>query len=110
MGARHFTDAQYQAWAAGRPDGRLTGKLSRQVAHLTYDRTSDNAQKIGARERQELFDLICREAMTNFQTHLRKPYKDKWPAQWNVTPNLNFSPDEPPSATNAFSEIKADFR
>jgi hypothetical protein len=54
----------------GLPDD-LYGKLSEQIAHLTYQRTKDPTRQIGAQELQQLSDLIEDEAV-NFRCHLDK--------------------------------------
>jgi hypothetical protein len=78
--ARHFTDGSYSPYANGKIGGTLRGKLHAQFAHLSYQRTEDDSDKVGVKERGELLQLLNKE-IENFASHLRVPYKEHWPAE-----------------------------
>jgi hypothetical protein len=78
VSAKHFCN-NYKPWANGRPpSGDLRGRLNNQIAHLTYDRTARNEDKVGDNEQSELIALIERE-IEIFRNSLKEPYKAKWP-------------------------------
>lgn len=82
VGAKHFCN-NYEPWTKGRPSSDLTKRLNRQVAHLTYDRTSRDEDKVGGKEQLELIKLIEQE-IEAFGSSLREPYKAKWPFKKDV--------------------------
>jgi fructose-1,6-bisphosphatase len=78
QGAKHFCKSDYQAWSKGRPSQTLLGKINRQIAHLTYDRTAQEEGKLGTADLNELFNYIQQE-LQEFGKSLREPYAAKWP-------------------------------
>ena len=101
VGAKHFC-TNYQPWTEGGPSKDLVGRLSRQISHLTYDRTSQNEEKIGPKEQLELVRLIEQE-LEIFGKCLRKPYASRWPFTRDVA-QMEF-PAEPLGATNHTTSI-----
>jgi hypothetical protein len=77
VGAKHFCKS-YEPWTKGRLSTELVARLNRQVAHLTYDRTSQTEGKVGPKEQLELLGLIEQE-IEIFANSLREPYRSKWP-------------------------------
>jgi hypothetical protein len=75
--AKHFCN-NYACWTLGGPSKDLRRRLNKHVAHLTYDRSAQNEDKVGDNEQLELIRLIDREIeiLRNF---LKDPYKDRWP-------------------------------
>jgi hypothetical protein len=74
--AVHFTD-RYEAFKTHSMSDDLYGKLGEQIAHITYGRTNIDEEKLGAKERQRLFDLIAHE-IPIFLGHLKEQYRLLW--------------------------------
>jgi hypothetical protein len=70
--ACHFTKESYAPFKNGGPDATLYGKLSEQVAHLSYGRTWNDAENISQSERSELLRLA---ELPNFLLELKDVYK-----------------------------------
>ena len=89
--ACHFTDGGYSPFVNGKLDPRLRGKLHAQIAHLSYQRTADDKDKLNAEDRKVLLQFLNRE-IEHFSTHLRSPYKEQWSPDLRVeiiaTPTL----------------------
>lgn len=106
IGAKHFCNG-YIPWTNGGPSNDLRGRLNRQISHLTYDRTSKEEEKIGAKERAELVELIERE-LEIFSGCLRKPYVEKWPFAKHGGPRTTLTiGDSPYSSTNQVTMINS---
>jgi hypothetical protein len=78
--ARHFTiNGIYEVCSLTKTElpEDLYGKLSEQIAHLTYGRTKDSTRQIGAPELRQLFELIEGE-VANFGDHLDESFKPYW--------------------------------
>jgi hypothetical protein len=71
--ARHFAVAEYQPFPKS-VSPTLYGKLSQHVAHITYSRTANDANKINAEDRVELLTLI-EDEIRNFREHLKPSYR-----------------------------------
>jgi hypothetical protein len=97
MGARHFCRKEYKSFPNGDLDTKLTGKLSQQIAHLTYNRSAKGEDKIGPDERKELMKAIEGE-IELFANHLRSPYKAAWKLDLSTPNKLN--PDATYGTTN----------
>lgn len=105
VGARHLCRNDYEPWSEGRPSNDLVGRLNRQIAHLTYDRTSQDEEKIGAKEQLELMRLIDQE-LEIFGRHLREPYASRWPFRDNAAGAAEMElPAGPLGATNQTTSI-----
>ena len=102
VGARHFCRNDYEPWRKGRPSNELSGRLNRQVSHLSYDRTSQNEGKIGPKDQLELVRLIEQE-LEIFGNCLREPYANRWPFRGSVA-QMEF-PAGPLGATNHTTSI-----
>jgi hypothetical protein len=59
------------------PPKDLTQKLSQQVAHVTWKRTSDPKLKLNGVSQARLLNLILAEVQ-EFAGHLRPEYKSIW--------------------------------
>jgi hypothetical protein len=62
--ARHFTDASYNPFGGICPQEKtrgLYGKLNKQITHITYDRTNDEAEKLGSDDREFLYNRLKRK-------------------------------------------------
>ncbi len=100
VGARHFCKNGYKPWSKERPGNELVGRLNRQISHLTYDRTSQNEEKIGRKEQLELVRLIEQE-LEIFSGRLREPYASRWPWRDNSESAAKMElPAGPLGATN----------
>jgi hypothetical protein len=75
----HFTEGDYKAFVDGELDGTLRGKLHAQVAHLSYNRTKDDKDKIQPADRDVLVQFLSKE-VGHFFRHLKSPYKESVPA------------------------------
>jgi hypothetical protein len=84
-------------------DSALT-RINGYVSHLSLARTKADASKIGAEERQEIFEAIERE-LVRFTAALRPEFK----AQWGPTPKFmsaEIDVQKPaPSATNVIVSV-----
>jgi hypothetical protein len=95
--AKDFTaDDSHQATSVNGL-GRLRGKLNSQIAHITYGRTNEDAEKIGTSELEQLFNLI-EDELTNFENHLKEAY-----APWQPVDRPAIKPGTLPNATNTSS-------
>lgn len=81
--AYHFTNSSYKAFPNGEIPGELFGKLQAQIAHLSYQRTKDNADKIGPKDRKELLEFLNKE-IEHFAAHLKLPFREKWPGSMKL--------------------------
>jgi hypothetical protein len=75
--ARHFTHATdqcYSPFAGICPKKGIYGKINKQIAHVTYDSTEIEAEKIGPDDRKTLYDLVVKE-IHNFRQHIRPRYR-----------------------------------
>ena len=81
--AFHFTNNTYRAFSGGKVNDRLRGKLHAQIAHLSYQRSKDDSDKIGSADRKALLELLNKE-IDNFAAHLKSQYKEKWPADLGI--------------------------
>jgi hypothetical protein len=75
--ARHFTYRCYSPFAGICPQEStqgIYGKINKQIAHITYDSTEIEAEKIGPDDRKNLYDIIVKE-IHNFWQHIRPPYR-----------------------------------
>jgi hypothetical protein len=75
VAARHFANSEYSPFQAGRPPNALRGKLSKQVARVTYDRSLD--EQLRGPEIEQLCLLIEQE-IVNFSKHLKRTYRTDW--------------------------------
>jgi hypothetical protein len=76
--ARHFTDKCYSPFNGVDPKTNgVYGKINKQIAHITYDRTDIDQNKLGIQDRKTLFEMIEGE-IENFANHVRAPYKELW--------------------------------
>jgi len=75
--ARHFTDNDnYTPFGGICPQKKtegLYGKLNKQISHITYDRTDEDAKKLNPDNREFLYKMI-EDEIENFRTHIREPY------------------------------------
>ena len=79
--ACHFTDNSYRSFENGKVSGPLWGKLQAQIAHLSYQRTKDNEDKVSPEDRKALLKLLNKE-IDHFAAHLKSPFKERWPAEF----------------------------
>lgn len=79
-----------------------TKKLNTQIAHLTKERVSDAAEKIGPEDRVRLHAGLER-ALRHFERHLRSPFRERWGAY--SVPLVPTTAQ--PSATNAVMTLAA---
>jgi len=96
--ASEFVDSTYVSFRGGKVKRTLIAKLNTQIAHVTLERTADPHKKIGAVERQELFDKI-RLALAEFEQHLKPEFKGMW--KYQFPPVVLLVPPQPPMPTNA---------
>jgi hypothetical protein len=76
--ARHFAEVTYEPFPRGRVSEKKIGLLSKQIAHITYDRTVKQEEKLGMPHFVEFVRAIDDE-LQNFEAHLKATYKELWP-------------------------------
>ncbi len=74
----------YMPTVVNQIDSKLARKLHTQIAHLTYKRTDDPNNKIGAAQRDEFLSRLLYE-IDDFSRRLRPEWQALWP--YTTTPN-----------------------
>lgn len=99
---RWFTNDNYQI----RRDflrKSLRDRVNAQIAHLSYERTTDTKKKIGSQDRKELVDVV-EQQLSRFHGHL----KDEWKSSFSFELNIStISVEGTPSATNHIEIIRS---
>jgi hypothetical protein len=71
--ASHFADG----YSVQEVPGKLYGKLSEQIVHITYNRSDNDEEKLGPDDRKRLFELIDKEIQI-FIRRLKEQYRPLW--------------------------------
>jgi hypothetical protein len=77
--AKHFVNATYVPFAAGKVPDRLTRKLNQQVAHITERRVSGATDKLNGEDMIELRVLLDAE-IAEFLRRMTPHYRALWDA------------------------------
>jgi hypothetical protein len=75
--AKAFADGEYKPLPSDKERKHLLAKINKQIAHLTEQRTSVAAEKIGDRDRLMLHSILIAEA-DNFTRHLQQDLRPDW--------------------------------
>ncbi|MGA8690412.1 MAG: hypothetical protein ACLQF1_06375 [Methyloceanibacter sp.] len=87
--AKTFADGKYKPLPRDKERKDLIAKINKQIAHLTEQRTSVAAEKIGPADRARLHSILIAEA-DNFTRHLLPKLRLDW----------EYVPTEPPLRVN----------
>jgi hypothetical protein len=77
--AKSFTHPQYVPWEGCGAPTDLSGKISREISHISRVRPTLEAEKINRSMQKKMFDAIAVEIM-NFRAHLKPEFLNVWPA------------------------------
>ena len=75
--AHHFTETTYSPFQKGEIDTRLYDKVNKQIAHLTYHRSTHEKDKIGQADRNKLLKIL-QDEIALFSAQLKPEYKSMW--------------------------------